>query len=747
MTVRLHRLPALLAGALVAVVLASACSTVGTGVRFADEAAGDAPAGEAPIEDMRPPQEETDWSPLGEPGVGGRITGLAIDPFDPDRILVGGDLLGAGVSVDAGATWQPTFGLTNGELSRFTFHPSVPGEVWVGTMGGPFVSFDGGRTWQGRRNGMPAPLRIGYSAPIDEILVDPAAPDRLLAFGGSHREWDAPGTVGRGVVWESRDHGTTWAALATVGDGANLVDATWLADGTLLVAALGKGVFRSADGGRTWSATSTGLPHNGVRALAAHPTDRSAAWVALGAGPGSPPAAGGVWRSADGGRTWSPSGTGLDLVAPTRPQAEFAPRYHVLAVAPSDPDVLLTANLAYGAEAVYRSTDGGRSWLQVIGSRTIGRPPTAYSTPITADAVAIDPVDADRALVGNAEFVLGTTDGGRRWSDLTSDVLPDGSATGRGYSGLVATRIVYSPDGSELLLCGMDGANPLVRTTRRTGWTRPLAASDPWGGCADAAFSRSVPGRRFVLLGQAGIFGGVAVLEADDTFRLRTGPAAGLPERGARAGELGAVEVVTSGGRELVFVAVGGLLYRSVDGASTFEVVDRSLGATELAADPVTPGRLYVAGARGVAISDDGGASLRRIPASPAEAVRLAVDASTGHLYAAVWRTVDAGLWRFDGSTFALLLDEDTTFDVAIDPADPRHLLVATNDHPYHDVIRSVGMLESVDGGLSWEPRNDGLPMLRVSAVAFDPARSGQVVIGTFGRGFFSAGTPGRPAG
>ena len=141
-----------------------------------------------------------------------------------------------------------------------------------------------------------------------------------------------------------------------------------------------------------------------------------------------------------------------------------------------------------------------------------------------------------------------------------------------------------------------------------------------------------------------------------------------------------------------------------LDGAETFEVLDRDLGATELTTGPGD--RLYVAGARGVAVSDDGGGSFRLLPGSPADAVRLAVD-PTGTVYVTVWRTAGAGLWRYDGTSFASILDEVMTFDVAIDPADAAHLLVATNDHPYHDVIRSSGVLESVDAGASWQPRND----------------------------------------
>ena len=700
------------------------------------------------------------WRPLGEPGVGGQITGLAIDPRDPDRVLVGGDLLGVGLSEDGGKTWQSTFGLVNAEMSRFSFHPTVEHEIWAATMGGPFVSFDGGRNWQSRRAGMPEPLAIGYSAPIEEILIDPSDPDRLLAVAGSHREWNAPGTSGWGVVWESTDHGGRWEPLATVGEGTNIVDATWMADGSLMVAALGRGLYRSSDGGRSWEPSSTGLPHAAVRELASHPTNASVAWVALGPalveGIISP---GGVWKSTDGGRNWQPSGNGLDLSLtsetklgpngsgqsrPVESALDFAPRYEVIVVAPSAPDTLLTSNLGYGGQAVFRSTDGGDSWIEVVSSRNFNRPATAYGTPISASAAVFDPQDDQRALIGNDEFVLATVDGGRRWHDLTSEQFDDGTMAGQGYSGLVANRIEFAPDGAELLLCGFDGANPLVSPDRGQRWLRPLAPSDAWGGCLDAAYSKAQTGRRYVLLGQAGIFGGVAVIEADQRFRVLAGAERGLPERYANLGvSAGAIEVLsTAEGTETVALAVGGVLYVSHDGASTFQARQPGLRVTQLCADPTQPGRLYVAGPEGMALSEDAGASFEPMAEAPKGAARLVLDAARGRLYATVWRTEGAGLWRWEQGNWQRLAEEPSVHDIAVDPFDPSHLLVATNDHPFHDVIASVGMLESFDDGATWQPHNEGLALLRVAAVAFDPARAGRAIIGTYGRGFFERTLP-----
>jgi photosystem II stability/assembly factor-like uncharacterized protein len=194
-------------------------------------AATSVPAGAQPVRPGGGPAEDAppaavSWTPLGEPGVGGWITGLAIDPFDPGHFLAAGDMLGAANSTDGGRTWGPTFGLADAEMARYTYHPTRQGEVWVGTMGGPYVSTDGGATWQERRNGMPPVVDVAYSAPVELVLVDPADPNRLLAFGGSHRQWESLGSPAWGAVWLSTDAGATWAHLSTVADGANLLDSS-----------------------------------------------------------------------------------------------------------------------------------------------------------------------------------------------------------------------------------------------------------------------------------------------------------------------------------------------------------------------------------------------------------------------------------------------------------------------------------------------------------------------------------------
>lgn len=60
-------------------------------------------------------------------------------------------------------------------------------------MSGPHLSRDGGRTWQPKRNRMPPISDWHYSAPVERVLFDPNAPNRLIAIGGSQRRFYSPG--------------------------------------------------------------------------------------------------------------------------------------------------------------------------------------------------------------------------------------------------------------------------------------------------------------------------------------------------------------------------------------------------------------------------------------------------------------------------------------------------------------------------------------------------------------------------
>ena len=159
------------------------------------------------------------WTSLGEPGFTSMITALSIDPHDRNHLLVGGEMNGISTSIDGGSTWQPALGLADGEIGSFTWHPTQTGEVWVGTMGGPYVSRDGGRSFVATRQGFPVPQAGCYAAPVDRVDFDPNDAAHLVAIGGSHRVWANACADNQSAIWESRDAGNTWTRRGQIAPG------------------------------------------------------------------------------------------------------------------------------------------------------------------------------------------------------------------------------------------------------------------------------------------------------------------------------------------------------------------------------------------------------------------------------------------------------------------------------------------------------------------------------------------------
>ncbi len=656
------------------------------------------------------------WEPLGEPSVGGQVTSLSISPHDPSRVLVGGDMLGAGLSTDGGDSWGPTTGFVSWELAEFTWHPHRPFEVWAATMSGPHVSTDGGRTWELRRDGFPAMSSHHYSAPVEQVLFDPTDADRLLAVGGSQRLWHSTGTPRWGAVWESTDSGRTWGHLSDVRPGANVTGAAYLDDRTILASVAHHGVYRSTDSGRSWSPVNSGLDLRDASDIAVHPSDGRTAWVSFFSANGSTP--GGVYRTTDGGGSWSPAGSGLPRIAGrSTPEAS---NYAVVEVAPGDGDVVYTADRRWDRPRVYRSTDGGRRWAEVAhGTRTF------YSSGITADALTVSPHTSEVVLVAQSEFILRSTDGGHGWTDVSSRRVGDGWR-GTGFSGLVAKGASFNPARpGELVLAAMDGGHTL-HSRDGVAWDRDRGG---WGGAHDVDHGRDHAA--WVLLGQHGTFGGVT-RSVDGGATLSAPANDGLPATGSGRSPRSIVAI----DRSTALVAVDGRVYRTADGGRRWSVVLDDTGT--LADSPQHPNVVVLAGRRGVHRSADAGRTWTPMPGSPAQGAEIVVDPhDPSRLWVTVYKQAGAGLHRYDGR-WTRLRDAWHTFGVAVSPADPGTVVVTQTEQPYRD--RSVGgVLVSRDGGATFSEWHDGLAMTRAEVIAFDPHDPARLVLGTQGRGFWTA--------
>lgn len=696
-------------------------------------------------------------------------------------------MLGVGVSEDGGDSWQPTFGFSMWEIADFTFHPTDPNVIWVGTLGGPYVSVDGGHHWEPRRAGLPPIARDHFSAPIQKILFHPRNPDRLLAFGGFHCN-DQLGVLGKprwGAVWQSDDGGRSWKQIATIADGsraANIVSAGFAggqAD-SLYVALRGSGVYLSTDGGTTWTTRNDGLPQtSNLGRLVVHPARKEVLWLALGQyrRPGDKEfQPGGVYKSSDGGRTWHPAQNGLKLQS--HKNASLASHYRTIAVSPTHPDVLLTCDFRSWGHYDYRdvdgrrsilwgpttfkSMDGGGSWRLVLthpaesqGCRT------AYSA-LANSVIEFDPRNAERAFLGSSMSLLRTADGGQTWTDATS-YQPDPdqleSWRGRGYSGLCSGGFAFNPsDPNHAVLLGLDDAfwqsRDRLRTWRRVERVESGMAQTRTG--SDVTFAGEGGRVIYVILGQYDTpFAGIGKsTDGGQSWKDLFGPAHGLPERSA-AGQGHppdqAIAIYALPHQpNVVWATIAGKLYHSIDGGEQWRVIHEGPGLFWIAALPDDPRSFYLSGAEGVYFTKDG-KTFDRLLGSPGSNPwfpgHIAVDRSRPpRLYVASWSETagQGGLWRWSDGVWTRLHDGPAVAGVAVDPTDPKRIAIATADSPRRDVTVASGIWISEDGGQTWSQQNEGLPCLRGRVLAFNPHDPEQLVFGSSGRGYFVARWPQR---
>lgn len=718
------------------------------------------------------------FSSLHEPGVGGRVTAISKQPGG-GRLLVAGDMLGVAYSDDDGASWSPSTGLASYEMADFTWDPVAPDSVWVGSMSGPAWSSDGGATFTSMRAGMPASIGYPYNSPVQRVVY--LGDDRVLAFGGSQRQWseDNGHPEHYGSVWHAtRDPGGPWSAWAKLATplAGNIVTATRAGDVLYAVIRGGTkaGVWKaSVENPQTWvQLPAPGGANDELSDLAVHAADPTKVWVTRAARASRRSTLpGAIYRSVDGGQTWTTSSPPSPA---TGGNVDQATGYEAIEAAPSADQaipVLYVSDVGQYRKVTYRSLDGGDTWAAILTPTDLDGK-VAYSGGADMFTLAVDPANPWKVYGGSQEHLLSgvSSDGSSfTWTDLASEQVAVGTWRGRGFAGLVSTRATFLPGGA-LALNAMDGGNLLITHPDGGSWSRPLAQAsrpngaangwmDDWMGAVDTT-SDAAGQTVYVLKGQIGWFAGVAKsTDGGRTFTILEAAGNGLPTGMDFADrKVTAIQALRDG--EVVFT-MDGCIWRTVDGGVKWAKERRScsLGLGDLALDPTdeSRNRLIAQGTSGVYSSLDGGRTFKPVtktgttfsPGAAAGDGRVATAEDAGGqliLYATSTQSQNPGLWRYAGSatgwvrqaTNAGLPDQaaDYIYDVAVDPTAPDRVAAAVIDFPYHDDSWAPGVLLSEDGGASWTVASDGLGVLRAAAVAWDPISSGHLVVGTYGQGF-----------
>ncbi len=302
---------------------------------------------------------------IGPAFTSGRVQDLAVDPRNRRTWYAAVASGGVWKTVDAGTTWSPTFDATGGySMGCVTIDPNDSLTVWAGSGennsqrsvsygDGVYRSRDGGASWQN--------VGLKSSEHIAKIVVDP------------------------------RDSKTVYVA----------------AQGPLWSAGGERGLYKTADGGKSWKRVLFVSDNTGVTDLvmdhrnpdvlyAASYQRRRQVWTLIDGGPESA-----IYKSIDAGASWTKLAAGL----PTEEMGRIG-----LAISEQSPDVVYAdVEAAGGASGFYRSADGGSHWEKRSGQFS--------SSPQYYGKMFADPAAFDRVYLMDTWMHV-SDDGGKTFSRL-----------------------------------------------------------------------------------------------------------------------------------------------------------------------------------------------------------------------------------------------------------------------------------------------------------------------------------------
>ncbi len=349
------------------------------------------------------------WRCIG-PHRGGRTVGAVGVPSQPNVFYIGVNNGGVWKTNDFGRTWNPIFDdQPTGSVGDVVVSPSNPDVIYVGSgeglqrpdlsVGdGIYKSTDAGKTW------INTGLKDGQQ--IGGLAIDPKNENRVFAavLGhpyGPNTERGVYRTVDGGKNWERvlyKDENTGAIQVTIDPNNSNIIYADLWAgrQGPWENGAWdGKesGLFKSIDGGTTWTKLTKGLPTTeqglGRIGFCIAPSNSNRMYATVDAGK-----YGGIYRSDDAGENWYLSNADNRLWGRGSDFAEVK-------VDPKNPDILYTANVV-----VWKSTDGGKNWNAFRGA------------PGGDDyhRIWINPNNPDIILIASDQGAIITVNGGETFS-------------------------------------------------------------------------------------------------------------------------------------------------------------------------------------------------------------------------------------------------------------------------------------------------------------------------------------------
>jgi photosystem II stability/assembly factor-like uncharacterized protein len=739
----------------------------------------------------------TNWLPIGPApidgffagGASGRASAIAANPFNADEIFLGTAAGGVWHTRDAGVNWEPissdeaalaigaiavddcstrgceTIYAGTGEnaLRRDTF---LGAGLLVGTaQGGPFPSYQ----WS-LKTGSPLDFRGGSINDI--VLVEqPSGPPNLfitlssgVTVAAAEDTITAPAPASGYGIYRSDDGGNSWTKLTvTESAGARPTDLELhpVNDQIMYAGFLGRGVFKTTDGGATWCPRNEGIPKppgcpnsNGLPDISLpfdfvevdiFRDDPKVVYASFGrcADGLIQNCVPGVYKTSNNGNSWSEQNPGDP--ANGNPEAYGYSRYtHALAVHPTQEDTLFL-----GGVSLWKSTDGGQTFNtsdNSLAPAVAGEAGVIHSDHRemrfhpTSSSIAYDTSDGGFAI---------STDGGNNWTPRNDDLQITGFH-GLGSSPLTGAVIGTSQDnGGQLwtgsrvwdwLNCCGDGGFSFM------DWddAMKLYAASNFGSLkrSDDGGASFIPINTGIDATDQRLFYAPFIQDPSTPHPLYFGTTR-LYKSTNDGGLWTALSPVLATGAAPEIVTAPDWATQTAGNVGVNVI-------TAIAVAPSNPARVYVGYYGGQVFFTNGacdmpacwddissglpGGSISAIAVHSTQPDTAYVTISGFGAVSRIWRTTTAGAsWNPIDSGLPAGIPANA---IAVEPSTPSHLWLGLDSGS-----GGTSMFKSTNGGNSWAPFGSGLPNAPVFQISIDETH-GRVYAATHGRGAYVLGKP-----
>jgi len=348
------------------------------------------------------------WRAIGPSIMGGRIDDVAVVEGNASTFYIAAATGGVWKTTNAGTTFEPIFDdQSNTSIGDICIAPSDPNIVWVGTGepnnrqssswgDGVYRSLDGGKTWQN--------MGLKDSKHIGRVVIDPHNPNIVYVAALGHL-WGPNRERG---VYKTIDGGKTWSQSLFVNEDTGVTDIAMdhQSPGTLYAAAYqrrrtpwgfngggpGSAIYKTIDGGASWTKLTKDLPEGitGRIGFDIYRADPSIVYAII-----ENARAGGVFRSDDRGATWRKMSD-----VNSRPMY-----YSQIRIDPNNDQRIwqLAANM-------FTSDDGGKTWVQNVVTRIHG----------DYHGLWINPANSNHMIAGSDGGIHQSYDRGRSWDFINT---------------------------------------------------------------------------------------------------------------------------------------------------------------------------------------------------------------------------------------------------------------------------------------------------------------------------------------